>query len=46
MELFSLGWAKASVIGLNRWKAGFEMLLFGVVASSIGYGVGFLSKDG
>lgn len=46
LELFSLGWAKASMIGLNRWKAGCEMLIFGMVVSSIGYGVGFLSREG
>jgi VIT1/CCC1 family predicted Fe2+/Mn2+ transporter len=40
VELFSLGFAKASLIGMNPWKSGIETLLFGVGISSIGCGLG------
>ena len=39
-ELFSLGFAKAAIIGLNPWKSGLEMLFFGSAIIAIGYAVG------
>lgn len=40
IELFSLGFAKALLIGLNKFKAGLETLLFGGFATAVGYGIG------
>jgi len=40
--LFSLGFAKAILIGLNKLKAGLETLIFGAFAVAVGYGVGLL----
>lgn len=39
-ELFALGFAKATLIGLNPWKSGLEMLFFGSAIIAIGYAVG------
>ena len=44
VELFSLGFAKAAMIGLNRFKSGFETLVLGTAITAIGYGVGLLFK--
>ncbi len=41
MELFSLGFIKATLIGLNKWKSGIETLIFGASISAIGYVLGF-----
>lgn len=41
VELFSLGVAKAALIGLNKWKSGVEVLILGSIITAIGYGVGF-----
>jgi VIT1/CCC1 family predicted Fe2+/Mn2+ transporter len=35
-----LGFAKAALIGLDKMRAGVEILFFGVVAAGIGYGIG------
>jgi VIT1/CCC1 family predicted Fe2+/Mn2+ transporter len=40
VELFSLGFAKAAMIGLDTWKSGVETLIFGVGISAIGCGLG------
>ncbi len=40
VELFSLGFAKAALIGLNKWKSGAEMLILGSIITAIGYAVG------
>jgi len=40
IELFSLGFAKAALIGLNKIKAGLETLILGSVITAIGYAVG------
>lgn len=40
IELFSLGFAKAVLLGLNKFKSGFETLLLGGVAVAVGYGIG------
>jgi VIT1/CCC1 family predicted Fe2+/Mn2+ transporter len=40
VELFSLGFAKAIVIGLNKFVAGIESLLLGAFAIAVGYGLG------
>lgn len=40
VELFSLGFAKAALIGLNTWKSGLEMLILGSIITAIGYAVG------
>ena len=40
IELFSLGYAKAVLIGLNRFKSGMEKLLLGGLAVLVGYGMG------
>jgi len=45
VELFSLGIAKAAMIGLNIWKSGVETLLIGAAITAIGYGIG-LAFDG
>ena len=42
VELFSLGFAKAAMIGLNKFKSGFETLFLGAAITAIGYGVGLL----
>jgi vacuolar iron transporter family protein len=44
VELFSLGFAKAAIIGLNKWKSGLEMLILGSIITAIGFGVGILFK--
>ena len=41
VELFSLGFAKAKMIGLNPWKSGLETLVFGVAIAGIGCGLGY-----
>jgi VIT1/CCC1 family predicted Fe2+/Mn2+ transporter len=43
VELFSLGFVKAMLIGLdmfNKFFNAFEMLLLGAVAVAVGYGIG------
>lgn len=40
VELFSLGFAKAALIGLNKWKSGAEMMILGSIITAIGYAVG------
>lgn len=40
VELFSLGFAKAALIGLNKWKSGLEMMILGSIITAIGYTVG------
>ena len=40
VELFSLGFAKAVLIGLNKLKAGGETLLLGSMAVAMGYLMG------
>ena len=40
IELFSLGFGKAALIGLNKIKAGLETLILGSVITAIGYAVG------
>ena len=40
IELFSLGFAKALLIGLNKLKAGLETLILGGIAVAVGYGIG------
>lgn len=45
VELFSLGFAKAAMIGLNKWKSGLETLIFGAAITAIGYAVGLLFKE-
>ena len=42
VELFSLGAAKASMIGLSPVKSGLETLIVGSVITAIGYGLGLL----
>lgn len=37
VELFSLGFAKAVLVGLNRFKSGAETLLLGSLAVVLGY---------
>ena len=44
-ELFSLGFAKAALIGLNRWKSGAETMILGSIIIAIGYAVGLPFKD-
>lgn len=44
VELFALGFAKASLIGLNPWKSGMETLILGAAIVGIAYGVGILLK--
>lgn len=39
VELFSLGFAKAALIGLNKWKSGAETLILGSIITGIGFGV-------
>lgn len=39
--LFSLGFMKAQLIGLNKWKAGLEVLIIGGAITAIGYAIGF-----
>jgi VIT1/CCC1 family predicted Fe2+/Mn2+ transporter len=40
VELFSLGFAKAALIGLNTIKSGLETLILGAIITAIGYAVG------
>lgn len=40
VELFSLGVAKAALIGLNIWKSGAETLIVGGAITAIGYAIG------
>ena len=40
IELFSLGFAKAVLVGLNAPKAGLESLILGSLAIAVGYGLG------
>ena len=40
VELFSLGAAKAAMIGLNPIKSGMETLILGSAITAIGYGLG------
>lgn len=40
--LFSLGFAKAFLVGLNKLRAGLETVVLGAVAVAAGYGVGRL----
>lgn len=40
VELFSLGVAKAAMIGLNIWKSGIETLVLGSAITAIGYLLG------
>lgn len=39
IELFSLGFAKAAMIGLNKWKSGAETLILGSIITAIGFAV-------
>ena len=41
IELFSLGFAKAVLVGLNAPKAGLESLVLGSLAIAVGYGLGY-----
>ena len=38
--LFSLGYAKAKVIGIDAWKSGLEILVIGTLITIIGYTIG------
>ena len=40
--LFVLGFCKAALVRLNRWKAGVETLVLGGISIGMGYGVGVL----
>lgn len=40
VELFGLGMLKATIIGLNKWKAASEILIVGAAAVAVGYGIG------
>ena len=40
IQLFSLGMAKAIMIGLNPFKSGIETLLIGSVITALGYVIG------
>ena len=40
VQLFSLGLAKAMMIGLNPLKSGIETLLVGAVITALGYVIG------
>lgn len=42
VELFSLGVAKAAMIGLNIWKSGLETLVLGAAITAIGYLLGLV----
>lgn len=42
VELFSLGVAKAAMIGLNIWKSGLETLILGAAITAIGYLLGLV----
>ena len=42
VELFSLGAAKAVMIGLSPLKSGMETLIIGAVITALGYGIGLL----
>lgn len=44
VELFSLGFAKAAIIGLNKWKSGLETLVLGAAITAIGFAVGIPFK--
>lgn len=44
VELFSLGFAKAALIGLNKVKSGLEMLILGSIITAIGFAVGIPFK--
>lgn len=43
-ELFSLGYAKAVLVGLNRYISGMESLLLGGFAVGVGYLIGLAFK--
>lgn len=40
--LFSLGFMKAFILGLNKIKSGVETVVLGAIAVSAGYGIGLL----
>lgn len=40
VELFSLGFAKAVLVGSNKFKSGIEALVLGGLAVAVGYGMG------
>jgi len=42
IELFSLGFVKASLIGLSKWKSAGETVCLGGLATGVGYLVGCL----
>lgn len=44
VELFSLGFGKAALIGLNKWKSALEMLILGSIITAIGFAVGIPFK--
>jgi VIT1/CCC1 family predicted Fe2+/Mn2+ transporter len=44
VELFSLGYAKAVLVGLNRYISGLESLLLGGFAVGVGYLIGLAFK--
>jgi VIT1/CCC1 family predicted Fe2+/Mn2+ transporter len=44
IELFSLGYAKAVLVGLNKYISGLESLLLGGFAVGIGYLIGLAFK--
>ena len=43
VQLFSLGTAKALMIGLNPLKSGLEMLIVGIFVTAVGYFIGLAS---
>jgi VIT1/CCC1 family predicted Fe2+/Mn2+ transporter len=40
VQLISLGIAQAKIIGIRAWKSATQFFILGVVATSIGYGIG------
>ena len=44
VELFSLGYAKAVLVGLNRYISGLESLILGGFAVGVGYLIGLAFK--
>lgn len=42
VELMSLGFVKAQLLGLNKMRATSEILLMGAVATAVGFGIGLL----
>ena len=44
--LFSLGFMKATLIGLNKLKSGLETLLLGAFVCGVGAGLGYAFEGG